>query len=239
MLEIPLSSLNTNGEQFLAGPPCQGFNESGTRLAEKDPRSMVMERVVEWVIFLAWHGNLLWFAIENSPNIERCYCRGVSYASMILDKLRVGVPFFVIESAVVKLMPVLPHDRTRWWARGLRDQPHSPSHSRDRSRSHTVTVKRTGTVTVTVKCLRLMSQLHRHCRSHGHHGRGHGHGYGLPRAPRDTVTHGRDHRHPGTLSLTVAITVAAAYVRSHLWQQTRSRPWSPTGPQGWDGIRLS
>ena len=112
------------GEGFLAGPPCQPFNTSGKRLAERDPRAMVFECIVEWIHHLAWTGELIWFCIENSSNIESIDLATVSkttYAEFVLKQLDVGIPFFLTESTILRADRNMCMSRNRWWARGLRD----------------------------------------------------------------------------------------------------------------------
>ena len=125
VLQIDLASGVLDGsEALLAGPPCQHINESGNRLGVADSRSLVFDCILDWVIHLAWQGTLLFFCLENSPNIQRITDeRGETYEAWVLRKLRVSIPFYSLEVVILCAYPTLPHSRTRWWLRALRDSP--------------------------------------------------------------------------------------------------------------------
>ena len=89
-------------EAFTAGPPCQPW--------ASDERSGVMDCCVSWIIHLAWLGQLVAFCMENSSRL-----RGTG-----LQRLRVCLPFFVLEVQVRNLSQIFPHNRECLWIRGLR-----------------------------------------------------------------------------------------------------------------------
>ena len=122
MLNVPLSHLQ-GSQALLAGPPCEGNTENGTRKGTGDPRAEVLERVVDWTIELAWRGELLFYAIENSLNmlkLKNSPDDDITYGDSIIKKLEVGIPHFLHDTCHMSLTDVLPHQRKRLWFRGMR-----------------------------------------------------------------------------------------------------------------------
>ena len=130
LLEIDLRSGVLDGtEGLIAGPPCQHLNESGGRLGIRDERSLVFDTVLDWVVYLAWKGDLFFFfAIENSANIQRVTdMHKELYETWVLRKVNTLVPFFTAGVSILCAYPTLPHMRTRWWLRALRDPVPQPN----------------------------------------------------------------------------------------------------------------
>ena len=98
MLQINVHNLAPS-EGACSGPPCQHVNQSGERLGAADARSEIFETFTTWLIELAWSGSLVWFALENSANIEHVHISETeSYADAFMSKLLVAMPFFHIDS---------------------------------------------------------------------------------------------------------------------------------------------
>ena len=122
-------------EGLVIGPPCQHLNATGGRGGVTDEaRHVVFETALQWVIELAWGGELVFFVIENTPNIEHVAVptsasNGATrhYSDFVLETLRTAIPFFAVGASVEQLKPVLPISRWRWWCRGIRDLPLSPN----------------------------------------------------------------------------------------------------------------
>ncbi len=107
---------------LVTGPPCQGFAPNGLKKGAADPRTAVMEKVLEWITELAHRGTLTWVALENSKNLlaKFTYHGGTCYMDFLLTTLRRMVPFFEWDYVVDELDAYFPHQRTRVWLRGLR-----------------------------------------------------------------------------------------------------------------------
>ena len=99
----------------MAGPPCQPWAGNGRQLGTADARASVMDTCVGWIISQAWQGQLLAFAVENSPRL-----RGTAYLRELLQRLQVCIPMFVVSVEVHDLCQLCPQHRERLWIRGLR-----------------------------------------------------------------------------------------------------------------------
>ena len=114
VLTKPLQDLE-DSEGLAAGPPCQPWAGNGFRAGANDPRSWVYERVVLWILELAWRGCLVWFVLENSEKLQKSV-----FLTWMRRKLEVCLPFFVIEPIQDLLQTKFPHNRARSFLRGLR-----------------------------------------------------------------------------------------------------------------------
>ena len=121
-VNFPVEELE-DSDGLIAGPPCQPWAGNGNRLGRNDHRELCFRKTLDAVEYLGTKRQcLLFFAIENSPNIEKRAQDGVdeTYADEVTRRMVKNMPNFVVESTVVSLNPTLPHGRTRWWLRGLR-----------------------------------------------------------------------------------------------------------------------
>jgi site-specific DNA-cytosine methylase len=121
MLSISTRDLQ-DASMLLSGCPCQPFAKNGQHKGAMDQRSDVLDVVVDWIVELAWRGVLVLFALENSPEMALMMGTGTkSVLEVLLERLRVQIPFFKIESEVHSLGAInIPHQRSRLWIRGLR-----------------------------------------------------------------------------------------------------------------------
>jgi site-specific DNA-cytosine methylase len=106
---------------LVAGPPCQPWSSAGKRLGARDPRSAPFKRLLEWIVLLANAKGLLFFAVENSPNIQAAlHGEEEPFLVFCLRKLRHGIPFFAIDWRLSQLRNYAPQNRCRLWIRGIR-----------------------------------------------------------------------------------------------------------------------
>ncbi|CAE7550199.1 ngoPIIM [Symbiodinium sp. CCMP2592] len=102
-------------EAIVAGPPCQPWAGTGQQQGTADARASVMDVCIGWIIAQAWQGQLLAFAVENSPRL-----RGTPYLRELLQRLRACIPMFAVSVEVHDLCQLCPQHRERLWIRGLR-----------------------------------------------------------------------------------------------------------------------
>ena len=99
-------------EAIVAGPPCQPWAGTGHQLGTTDARASVMDACIGWIISQAWRGQLLAFALENSPRL-----RGSAYLRELLQRLQVCIPMFAVTVEVHDLCQLCPQHRERLWIR--------------------------------------------------------------------------------------------------------------------------
>ena len=112
---------NVQAALLICGAPCQPFAPNGNQLGLLDERSEVLEKALEWIVELAWKGELIAFALENSAAIVTMQANPDSaILEYVIRRLEVQISFFAIEPIVHNLHDLIPHHRTRLWIRGLR-----------------------------------------------------------------------------------------------------------------------
>ena len=119
---VPKESL-VDVDGWISGPPCQPWAGNGFRKGRLDPRAQCFVRSVEAIEYLgSERQSLTFFALENSPNIDKKCKDGsqLTFADEMVFRLKLALPNFIIDTVIVSLCPALPHDRTRWWLRGMR-----------------------------------------------------------------------------------------------------------------------
>ena len=115
IMQLDVASLEEEPEGLIAGPPCQPWAMSGSRLQQADARSEVWGQTVEMVIHFAHRGSLMFFLLENSAAMI-----GTQFLEDTLERLRLCMPWFAIDFVKHDLGSAWPMNRERLWIRGLR-----------------------------------------------------------------------------------------------------------------------
>ena len=112
-----------DAEGLQAGPPCTPWAGNGRRRGCHDPLAEVFERVIDEVCALATKGSLLFFGIENTPNIKHMEAgESMPWLDKMLLKLHKSLPLadWVIDVRECNLVEWIPHSRRRLWIRGAK-----------------------------------------------------------------------------------------------------------------------
>eukprot|EP00959_Pyramimonas_sp_CCMP1952_P156748 3278172-Pyramimonas_sp.AAC.1 len=122
LLQFPLAGLK-DCDGLIGGPPCPPWAANGKRKGCQDVRSLVYDRLIEWIVHLASRGQLLFFALENATGIlsESSAGHGSQrYVDYVIDSFRKHIPFFSVTYHVVDTATLTPQRRKRCWVVGVR-----------------------------------------------------------------------------------------------------------------------
>ena len=89
---VPLEDLDLTTEVVFTGPPCPPFSTIGKTLGQLDRRCHVFIVIMNWIIHLATHGNLMFFVIENVVGILKRQRGESPFAAWVVAELRAGLP---------------------------------------------------------------------------------------------------------------------------------------------------
>lgn len=120
MLEVDITALEWV-DGLISGPPCRPWAPGGARGGTASAESLPFQMLLEWIIYLAHSGSLLFFAVENSVNVESCIGEQLeSFADTARAQLQREVPYFVTDIVQSELLDLWPQKRLRSWLRGMR-----------------------------------------------------------------------------------------------------------------------
>ena len=130
VLNVDLRSLPKETDAVISGPPCPPFSSIGGRMAEMDSRSCIFLRVCSWISWLAIHGCLKFFILENVCGIlSKRKAQSQSFSEWILAGLRDQLPkgwlISVVSHNAIDCM--LPQNRPRVFIVGVGPQLQSTS----------------------------------------------------------------------------------------------------------------
>ena len=124
LLQFPLAGLQ-DCDGLIGGPPCPPWAANGKRKGCADVRSLVYDRLVEWIAHLALRGQLLFFAIENATGIlSAASAAGQGsqrYVDWVMNSFEKRIPFFSVTYHVVDTSTLTPQRRKRCWVIGVRN----------------------------------------------------------------------------------------------------------------------
>ena len=114
LLNKPMSSL-VPSHALLAGPPCPPWANNGNKQPGWDARTKVFCRVIEWVIYLANSGCMIYVLLENVKGIthkmQQC---PTSFLDKIMEILQLRCPQFAWRHDILNARDyLLPHSRNR------------------------------------------------------------------------------------------------------------------------------
>ena len=107
---------------FVVGAPCPPWSPIGRKKGLADVRSNVSEKVIEWIVYMAQRGELLWFAMEQTLGVtHKKSGSDNSYADDIIQRFKESIPYFSVTLSKVSLMKIgVKTLRQRAWITGLR-----------------------------------------------------------------------------------------------------------------------
>ena len=93
ILSVDVHSLDLGTDGIVSGPPCPPFSSLGKRLCELDARSSVFVAVCHWILYLARHGRVSFYILENVKGILSKRKRsGCSFADWFTSEMQTSMP---------------------------------------------------------------------------------------------------------------------------------------------------
>ena len=106
---------------LVAGPPCTPWAPNGHKQGLGDTAAQVFVSVVAMIITLAQRGCLLFFTLENVPNIKNRMAGRAPFLVQLYTTFHKHIPFFAINHEQIQLSELgWPASRERIWIRGMR-----------------------------------------------------------------------------------------------------------------------
>ena len=90
---VDINSLHKSADGVIAGPPCPPFASIGKELSVLGSRSSVFVAICKWISYLAEHGRLSFFILENVAWIlTKRKAESRSFADWLVDELCHDLP---------------------------------------------------------------------------------------------------------------------------------------------------
>lgn len=89
---VAFEHLNCSAHALISGPPCPPFSTIGLTLGSSDTRCNIFITVLHWIIYLATHGNLKFFILENVSGILKRFRGQAPFADWVIAQLKEYLP---------------------------------------------------------------------------------------------------------------------------------------------------